>query len=190
MRYAGSNIDFDSFPITDTNNYYAGWNLYPETVHHGGNNPNYGTQIIVSRERDLGVFVLSASAGDIATRIADDIYGMHMGIDVRIGLCISSHELQDFLFVMGTLLMLYISLLLNYKRKKFCLCGGMAILIVLILIPVISHISYGFMFVWMPYSFGVMIISAAVFAIWLIACGLKREKEEEHNDYRDIKGVP
>ena len=25
-----SNIDYNSFPITDTNNYYAGWNLYPD----------------------------------------------------------------------------------------------------------------------------------------------------------------
>ena len=169
MRYVRKNIDFDSFPITDTNNYYAGWHISPETVHHGGNNPNYSTQIIISRERDLGVFVLSASAGDIATRIADDIYGMHMGVNAVIGLCVSSHELQDFLFAMGTLLILYIALLLKYRRKKLCLCGGIVVIIVLILIPLISHISYRFMFVWMPYSFGVMIISILIFALWLIA---------------------
>lgn len=174
MRYVRSKINYDSLPITDTNNYYAGWNLYPETVHHGGNNPNYSTQIIVSRERDLGVFVLSASAGDIATRIADGIYGMHMGVNARIGLCVSVHEFQDFLFFMGTLLILYIALLLKYRRKKLCLCGGTVILIVLILIPVISHISYRFMFVWMPYSFGGMIISILAFAVWLIACGIRK----------------
>ncbi len=164
-------IDFNSFQITDANNYYAGWNLHPETVHHGGNNPNYSTQIIISRERDLGVFVLSASAGDIATRIADGIYGMHMGVNARIGLCVSGHELQDFLFVMGILLTLYIALLLDYRKKKLCLYGGIVVLIVLILIPVISRISYRFMFVWMPYSFSVMIISILAFAIWLIARG-------------------
>ncbi len=177
MRYVRENIDFDSFPITDTNNYYAGWCLYPETVHHRGYNPNYSTQIIVSREHDLGVFVLSASTGDIATRIADEIYGMHMGMNARIGFCVSSHELEDFLFVMGALLILYIALLLKYRRNKLCLCGGIAILIVLILIPLISHISYRFMFVWMPYSFGVMIISVLAFAVWLIACGLTKEKK-------------
>ncbi len=177
MRYVRSNIDFDSFPITDTNNYYAGWNLYPETLHHGGNNPNYSAQIIISRERDLGVFVLSASAGDIATRIADGIYGMRMGMNARIGLCVSNHELQDFLFVMGTLMILYIALILKYRRKKLCLCGGIAILIVLLLIPLISHISYGFMLVWMPYSFGVMIISLLAFAFWLIVCGLNKENQ-------------
>ncbi len=175
MRYVRSKIDFDSFPITDTNNYYAGWNLYPETVHHGGNNPNYSTQIIISRERDLGVFVLSASAGDIATRIADGIYGMHMGVNARIGLCVSGHELHDFLFVMGTLLILYIALLLKYRRKKLCLCGGTGIIIVLIMIPLISHISYRFMVVWMPYSFCLMITCLFVYAVWLISCGLKKE---------------
>lgn len=171
MRYVRRKIDFNSFQITDANNYYAGWNLHPETVHHGGNNPNYSTQIIISRERDLGVFVLSASAGDIATRIADGIYGMHMGVNARIGLCVSGHELQDFLFVMGILLTLYIALLLDYRKKKLCLYGGIMVLIVLILIPVISRISYRFMFVWMPYSFSVMIISILAFAIWLIARG-------------------
>ena len=174
MRYVRNNIDYDSFPITETNNYYAGWNLFPETMHHGGNNPNYSTQTIISRERDLGVFVLSATAGDIATRIADGIYGMHMGVNARIGLCVSGHELQDFLFVMSILWLLYISLLLKYKRKKLCLCAGIAIIISLILIPVISHISYRFMFVWLPYSFGAMIIGILAFAVWLITRGCQR----------------
>ena len=35
MRYVREKIDFNSFQITDANNYYAGWNLHPETVHHG-----------------------------------------------------------------------------------------------------------------------------------------------------------
>ena len=121
---------------------------------------------------------MSASAGDIATRIADGIYGMHMGVNARIGLCVSSHELQDFLFVMGTLLILYMALLLKYKRKKLCICGGILILIVLILIPIISHISYRFMFVWMPYSFGVMIICLLAFSAWLIGCGINRENRD------------
>ena len=179
MRYVRGNIDYDSFPITDTNNYYAGWNLYPETVHHGGNNPNYSTQVIISRERDLGVFVLSASAGDIATRIADGIFGMHMGTNARIGLCVSSHELEDFLFVMGALLILYIALLLKYRRKKLCLCGGIGILTVLILFPIITHISYRFMFVWMPYSFGVIIFCLLAFAVWLIGCGFWKQNHEK-----------
>ncbi len=169
MRYAKKNIDFDSFPITRSNIYYAGWHLNPQTIYHGGNNPNYSTQVIISRKRDLGVFVLSASAGDIATRIADDIYGMYMGVDAKIGLCVSNHELQDFAFVMGTLFILYIALLLEYRRKKLCLCGGVAIMAILLLIPVITHISYGFLLVWMPYSFGVMIIGLLAFAVWLIA---------------------
>ena len=98
-----------------------------------------------------------------------------MGMNARIGLCVSSHELEDFLFGMGALLILYIALLLKYRRKKLCLCGGIAILIVLILIPLILHISYSFMFVWLPYSFGVMIISVLAFAVWLIVCRLNND---------------
>ncbi len=79
MRYAKINIDYESFPVADSNDYYVGWHLYPETVHHGGNNPNYGTQIIISRDKEFGVFVLSASDGNVATMIADGIFGMHMG---------------------------------------------------------------------------------------------------------------
>ncbi len=120
---------------------------------------------------------MSASAGDIATRIADGIYGMHMGWNAMIGLCVSIHELEDFLFVMGALLILYIALLLKYRRKKLCLCGGIAIMIILILIPLISPISSRFLFVWMPYSFGVMIISVLAFVVWLIVCGVKRGME-------------
>ena len=172
MRYAKENIDFESLPVTDSNNYYAGWNLYPETVHHGGNNPNYGTQIIISREKDLGVFVLSASDGDAATRIADGIFGMHLGQEVSIGLCYSSHELLDLVFVMCTLLILYIALLLKYTNKKACLCGAGVILAGMILFPVISHISYRFLFVWMPFSFSEMITVIPAFAIWLAVIGV------------------
>lgn len=173
MRYAKENIDFESFPVTDSNNYYAGWNLYPGTLHHGGNNPNYGTQIIISRDKDLGVFVLSASDGDAATRIADGIFGMRMGQEVSIGLCYSSHELLDLVFVMCTLLILYIALLLKYKHKIACLCGAGVIFAGLILFPVISHISYRFLFVWMPFSFIAMIIAIPAFAVWLAIKGIK-----------------
>ena len=176
MRYVRDNIDFKSFPITDANNYYAGWNLYPKTIYHGGNNPNFSTQVIISRERDLGVFVLSASAGDMATRIADGIYGMHMGMNAQIGFCVSGPELQDFAFIMVMLFVLYIALLLKYKHKRFCICGGIMIIIILLLIPLISHISYRFMLVWMPYSFGIMLIELLFFAVWLIVKGFIREE--------------
>jgi CubicO group peptidase (beta-lactamase class C family) len=168
MRYVSKNISFDSFPITDSNDYYAGWNLYPETIFHGGNNPNFGTQVVISRDGRLGVFVLSATAGDVAVKIADDLYGMHSDYPAKIGLCISIHELEDFLFVICTLLILYFSLLLKYKHKWSCLCVGIVILAGVILFPLISHFSYRFLFVWMPFSFTVMISALIAFALRLI----------------------
>jgi hypothetical protein len=168
MRYVSKNISFDSFPITDSNDYYAGWHLYPETIFHGGNNPNFGTQVIISRDGRLGVFVLSATAGDVALKIADGLYGMHSGYPAKIGLCISIHELEDFLFVICTLLILYISLLLKYKHKWVCLCAGIAILAGVIFFPLISHFSYRFFFVWMPFSFVTMMIALLAFTVWLL----------------------
>lgn len=168
MRYVSKNIPFDSFPINDSNIYYAGWHLYPETVFHGGNNPNFGTQVVISRDGKLGVFVLSATAGDVAVKIADGLYGMHLGYPAKIGLCISIHELEDFLFVICTLLILYIAILLKYKHKWVCLGAGIVILAGVVFFPLISHISYRFLLVWMPFSFTVMMAALIVFALWLI----------------------
>ena len=171
MCYVSKNIPFDSFPITESNIYYAGWHLYPETIFHGGNNPNFGTQVVISRDGELGVFVLSATAGDVAVKIADGLYGMHLGYPAKIGLCISSQELEDFLFVMVTLLILYIALLLKYKHRRAYLIAGIVILAGVILFPIISHFSYRFLFVWMPFSFVVMISAIVAFAFWLIGKG-------------------
>ncbi len=173
MRYASKNIPFDSFPITDSNIYYAGWYLYPKTIFHGGNNPNFGTEVVISRDGRLGVFVLSATAGDVAVKIADGLYGMHSGYPAKIGLCISIHELEDFLFVICTLLILYIALLLKYKRRWDCLFAGIVILAGVILFPFISHISYRFLFVWMPFSFTVMMAALIMFALCLIVKALQ-----------------
>ena len=173
MRYVSKNIPFDSFPITDSNIYYAGWYLYPKTIFHGGNNPNFGTQVVISRDGRLGVFVLSATAGDVAVKIADGLYGMHSGYPAKIGLCISIHELEDFLFVICTLLILYIALLLKYKRRWDCLFAGIVILAGVILFPFISHISYRFLFVWMPFSFTVMMAALIMFALCLIVKALQ-----------------
>lgn len=171
MRYVKNNIDFDSFPVTDSNNYYAGWNIYPEKIVHSGNNPNYGTQIFISKTDDFGIFVLSASGGDVATIIANGIREMNMGSKAKIGLCVSSHELLDFMFVMSTLIVLYIALLLKYKHRWLCLSGGLMILITALLIPIISHFSYEFFFVWMPYSFVTFMIGVLALAVWLILKG-------------------
>ncbi len=168
MRYVSKNIPFDSFPVSDSNIYYAGWHLYPETIFHGGNNPNFGTQVVISRDGQLGVFVLSATAGDIAVKIADGLYGMHLGYPAKIGLCISIHEFEDFLFVIATLLILYIALLLKYKHRWGCLGAGIVILAGVVFFPLISHISYRFLFVWMPFSFAVMMAALIAFVLWLI----------------------
>ena len=178
MRYASKNIPFASFPVTDSNIYYAGWYLYPKTIFHGGNNPNFGTQVVISRDSKLGVFVLSATAGDVSVKIADGLYGMHSGTPATIGLSISIHELEDFLFVMATLLILYISLLLKYKHRRILLCAGIVILAGVILFPLISHFSYRFLFIWMPFSFSVMLATFIAFTFCLIAKALLSLREK------------
>ena len=81
-------------------------------------------------------------------------------------------ELIDLVFVLCTLLIIYIALLLKYKYKKACLCGAGGILVGMILMPVISHFSYRFLFMWMPFSFVALITALSAFAIWLAIIGL------------------
>lgn len=70
-------FDFDGFVATNTTIYYAGWNVYDDYVSHSGNNPNYCSQVIISRDNELGVFALSALSGSSATDVTENIYRMH-----------------------------------------------------------------------------------------------------------------
>lgn len=88
MKNVNRLFDFDRFTATNANHYYAGWNVFDDYVCHSGNNPNYASQVIISRNDKVGVFALSALSGSSATEIAENIYRMHLGETIKIGLYI------------------------------------------------------------------------------------------------------
>lgn len=47
-----------SYPIEKGQHYFAGWNLYDTYFCHGGNNPNFSSQVIIGRTNKKAVFAL------------------------------------------------------------------------------------------------------------------------------------
>ena len=143
-----------SHEVTDTNNYFAGWNIYDDYFCHGGNNPNYSSQVIIARDRNQGVFVLSNLAGSSATMIADGIYRILLGERVKIGLQLDYIAIADFFSIEVILLVIYLLMLLwNIKSKKACIVSVVVSIMLIVaatIFPVVFHYPYSSMLVWLP----------------------------------------
>ncbi len=155
--------------ITDTNNYYAGWNIYDDYICHGGNNPNYSSQVIIARDRNQGVFVLSNLAGASATMIADGIYRILLGEKIKIGLQLDYIAMADFFSIEAILLSIYLLMLFwNVKSKKACLVSAVVSVVLIasaVFLPIVLHYPYNQMLVWLPVT--------TVIAVWtMVACAV------------------
>lgn len=196
MKNVNGLFDFDGFAATDSNHYYAGWNVYDDYVCHSGNNPNYSSQVIISRNGEAGVFVLSAVSGSSATKAAEDIYRMHTGENVKIGLYIDNNVLLDFVSIVAILVVIYLLLLIQINSKKKAIASvliGSILIAGIFLFPFLLHYHYYFLYVWCPGSlllFIVALISAAVFWIYNALLWLKRHKIEKSaiKKPKDIEG--
>lgn len=174
-------FDFDSFPISSENQYFAGWNIYDGYVCHGGNNPNYSSQVYVDRNEPLGVFVLSAKAGSSASTIGDALFRIHHGEKIKIGMYIDFFEILDLLFVTIPLIVLYAILWIPYDSKdkvviRFII--GLVIILAFAVFLLVSPISYRYCFVWFPGSlvfFVGFMVSISIYLITRsIVCFIKR----------------
>ncbi len=174
-------FDFDSFPISSENQYFAGWNIYDGYVCHGGNNPNYSSQVYVDRNEPLGVFVLSAKAGSSASTIGDALFRIHHGEKIKIGMYIDFFEILDLLFVTIPLIVLYVILWIPYDSKdkvviRFII--GLVIILAFAAFLLFSPISYRYCFVWFPGSLvffvGFMVIISIYLITMSILCFIKR----------------
>ena len=172
-----------SHEITGTNNYYAGWNIYDDYICHGGNNPNFSSQVIIARDRNQGVFVLSNLAGSSATMIADGIYRILLGEKVKIGLQLDYIALADFFSIEVILLILYLLMLLwNIKSKKACIVSATVSVILIAaaaFFPTVFHYPYRSMLVWLPITtciaIGVTVASAVILIFsYLFRCLSRR----------------
>lgn len=180
MKNVNKLFDFDGFAATNSNHYYAGWNVYDDYVCHSGNNPNYSSQVIISRNDELGVFALCALSGSSATEAAENIYRMHCGENIKIGLYIDDSALFDFVSIISILVLIYLMLLIQVNTKEkavWSLIIGSVFIIGIILFPFLSHYDYYFIYVWCPSSlllFLLAVISVAIIQIGNGVVWLKR----------------
>lgn len=174
MKNVNRLFDFDRFTATNAHHYYAGWNVYDDYVCHSGNNPNYSSQVIISRNGEVGVFVLSALSGSSATEVAENIYQMHLGKSIKIGLYIDDNALLDFACIMATLILIYLLLLIrvNSKRKAiWSLLSGCVFIVGIVLSPFLLHYNYYYLYVWCPGSLLLLLIISVCFSIIQICNG-------------------
>ncbi len=168
MKNVNRLIDFDGFTATNANHYFAGWNVYDDYVCHSGNNPNYSSQVIISRNGKTGVFVLSALSGSSATEVAENIYRMRLGESIKIGLYIDNSTLLDFASVMAILFLIYLLLLIRVNSKSqaiWSLLLSSIFIVGIVLFPFLLHYNYYFLYVWCPGSLFVFLIVSACFSI-------------------------
>lgn len=175
MKNVNQLFDFDRFTATNANHYYAGWNVYDDYVCHSGNNPNYSSQVIISRNGRTGVFVLSALSGSSATEAAENIYRMHSGESIKTGLYIDNNALLDFTCIMAILILIYLLLLIrvNLKRKAICsLLSGSVFIAGIVLSPFLLHYNYYYLYIWCPGSLLLLLVISICFSIIQICNGV------------------
>jgi len=164
-----------SHDVSKTDHYFAGWNVYDGYITHGGNNPNFSSRVIISREKRLGVFVLSNLAGSSATSIADGVYRLLLGETLSVGLQIEQHGFLDFLSIILTVTLIYLALLLwEIKSKRGCItrlvCAVIFITLVLVLPPAM-HYPFKMIYTWFPVTVCMLVMIAfAIAASNIIHC--------------------
>lgn len=171
-----------NYDVSTSENYYAGWNIYEDYICHSGNNPNYSSQVIISRDKELAVFALSNLSGSSATIIADGVFRILMGQEVNIGLQIDGNSFIDFLCLLSPLIITYLVLLFwKYSSKRACIlriCISVICILVIILLPNVTHYSYEMLFVWFPSSMIVALSIAFSVSVWNIFRGIYLLKKQ------------
>ena len=156
--------------VSKSDNYFAGWYIHDDFIAHGGNNPNFCSQVIISRKKNQGVFVLSNMAGASATMIADGIYRILLGETVRSGLQLDFQSLADALSIIFVLLLIYLILLFWDKKTTKTNIVRITLSVIYILaaliLPFVFHYPYSAMYVWLPFTVIIAIAFAAVIAVF------------------------
>ena len=172
------------YPTEEGQHYFAGWNLYDTYFCHGGNNPNFSSQVIIGRTDKKAVFALANICGSAPTIAADGIYRMLQGETVEIGFWMDGNSLVDLLCTMGCLVEIYIMVLLFEKRRKkyagvkvfFCLLTA----VIVLLLPYILHYNYFALAVWSSPCLLIAIAGVEMcFAEYIILCIWNRKNTSE-----------
>ena len=102
--------------------------------------------------------------------IADGIYRILLGEDIKIGLQLDDIAIADFFSIEAILLTFYLLLLLwDLKSKKACILITVVSVILIaaaVILPAVLHYPYISMFVWLPVTvciaIGVMLAGAVI----------------------------
>lgn len=169
------------YPIEEGRHYFAGWNLYDTYICHGGNNPNFSSQVIIGRTNKKAVFALANICGPSSTKAADGIYRMMQGETVEIGFWMDGNSLVDLLCMISCLVEIYIMILLFEKRRKkyagakvfFCLLMA----VIVLMAPYILHYNYFALSVWCSPCVLIAIAGVEIcFAEYMALCICDRKK--------------
>lgn len=141
------------YPIEKGQHYFAGWNFYDTYFCHGGNNPNFSSQVIIGRTNNQAVFVLANICGSSPAKAAYGLYRMLQRESVKIGLWIDGNSLLDLLCTIICLIecCMIVTLFRKRKRTKYVrtrLIFYFLIMVVLLLIPYTLHYNYFALAVW------------------------------------------
>ena len=166
--------------VSKSANYFGGWYIYKDFISHGGNNPNFCSHVIISRERNQAVFVLSNLAGSSATMTADGIYRILLGETIKIGFHFDLLGIGDFLCIIFVLLLIYFVLLFwNKKSNRACIVRiAISIIVILaaIILPFVFHYPYSTMSVWYPLTAIIAVIAAVCAAVFDLCRAFTRLK--------------
>lgn len=165
-----------SYPIEKGQHYFAGWNLYDTYFCHGGNNPNFSSQVIIGRTNKKAVFALANICGSAPTKAAYGIYRMMQGETAEIGFWMDGNSLVDLVSMIGCLIELYIIILLFEKRGRKKYAGikiffNVLAAVIVLLIPYILHYNYFSLAVWFSPCLLIAIAGAEIcFAEYIVLC--------------------
>ena len=155
--------------VSKSDNYFGGWWIYDDYITHGGNNPNFCSHTIISREKNQAVFVLSNIAGSSATMTADGIYRILLGETIKIGLHFDILAIGDFLCIVFILLLIYFALLFWNKYSKIACIVRITISVIFIIgaivLPIVFHYPYNTLYVWYPLTGVFAMIIAGIAAV-------------------------
>ncbi len=175
-------IESHLYPIDKGQHYFAGWNLYDTYFCHGGNNPNFSSQVIIGRTNKKAVFALANICGSASTKAADGIWRMMQGETVEIGFWMDGNSLVDLVSFISCLMEICIMVLLFEKRRRnkyavtkvfFCLLMA----VIVLLVPYIFHYNYFALAVWCSPCVLIAIAGAWIcLAEYIVLCICNRKK--------------
>lgn len=157
----------------DTPYYWAGWEISPleGTINHGGNNPDFSSQVFISLAEKKAVFVLCNMNGAAAEVIGTDIMALMNGESVSHSLILGTYEMVDMISVLLCFAFLcaifYILRNRGRIRKtyiKWKVLSGLFFIVLIIAWPWMLHYSYFMLWVW----FTPLLMAAQVLAVVMI----------------------